>query len=222
MLRTIVAEYSLKFKKRTEDKHAALINTLDRLHSIKESLLCNNSHLSNLISIENVDADIYDTELLLEEVLVDKTRMLASKSRIKWLELGEKSNKYFLNINKSFQNKSYFKSFTVDGIEVSATKDKLNEVYKFYSELYSYHQVDEPDSYLSSVDINLFPTDHSKLYEPITFDELTKILKKCGNTAAGPDGIGYKLLKSCWGSYCNILISSWNYGLQTGNACPFS
>jgi hypothetical protein len=125
-----------------------------------------------------------------------------------------------LNINKSFQNKSYFKSFTVNGSEVVSTNDKLREVFNFYSELYSHHSVDDPEPYLESIQNNCFPEDHSKLYDPITFDELTCIIKKCGNTAAGPDGIGYKLLKSCWGSYCNILIDSWNHGLSTGILAP--
>ena len=83
MLRTIVAEFSLKFKKKINDKHSFLIGELDRLHNLKNEFLNRNG----VNAIDNIEADIYDTECALEQVLIDKTKVLVMNSRVKWLDM---------------------------------------------------------------------------------------------------------------------------------------
>jgi hypothetical protein len=179
-----------------------------------------NNGAGSLFTLEEIEGDIYDVEYDLRTELENKTKIVASKLRIKWLELGERSTKYFMNINKAFQNKSYFKSFIIDDSEVFTTKEKLSEVQKFYSELYKFKKCEDPTVYLDSIDCKTFPEDQINLCSPLNHQELTSIIKKCGDTAAGPDGIGYKLLKACWGTYSSVLIDSWNYVLSTGILAP--
>jgi hypothetical protein len=50
--------------------------------------------------------------------------------------------------------------------------------------------------------------------------DITKTLKECSNNTSGPDGVEYKPFKSCWSVYANILLDSWNHGLDTGTLAP--
>ena len=123
-------------------------------------------------------------------ILEALTKMLAEKSRIKWLELWEKSNKYFLNLNKSFQNKSYFRSFIHQGHEVFDNIDKIKIVQDFYTELYTHHCNQNLYEFLNKIDVGKVKMSQKQLIAPLTKEELCKIFKSSGNTAAGPDGIG--------------------------------
>jgi len=214
VIRTLTQEFSVRYKKRIDDRHTSVINELTRLHCIKLKQCDNTNRVDGFVEL--IESDITSLELELEQVLEEKTKMLASKSRTKWLELGEISNKYFLNINKSYQNQSYYKSFIVDGVEISDNKDKLEAVYKFYAELYEAKPSSDPSKYLNDTWISEIKEDHSSLYACLNSEELLETLKKCGNTAAGPDGIGYKILKAIWPLYAQTLIDSWNYGLESG------
>jgi hypothetical protein len=218
MIRSKVAEFSLKYKKRTDDKHKNLIFEINKILDLKRNLINNSSHpLQKYLTIDCIYTDLFELETELDKVLHDKTKILASKSRIKWLEHGEKSNKYFLNLNKCFQNKSYFRSFVVDGTEMFESKAKIKAVHQFYSSLYDHSLNDDPNLFLSSIDLgSISPKQNEVLKNPLTKNELVKILKSCGDTASGPDGIGYKLIKTCWSFYGDILLESWNYSISTG------
>jgi exonuclease III len=222
MIRTKAAEYSLKFKKQVEDKHNNIMLEINRLQELK-SLMCSDTQhaLHSFITMDDVDKDLFSLDIDLDKVLQDKTTMLASKSRIKWLELGEKSNKYFLNLNKSFQNKSYYKSFIVDNKEIFDPESKVKAVFDFYSLLYDKRPTDDPSQFLDKLELSELTCNCNEvLSSPLSKEELVKVLKACGDTASGPDGIGYKLLKSCWSFYGDILIDSWNYATATGLLAP--
>ena len=217
MIRTKVAEFSLKHKKMIDDRHRNIIDELTRIKNIKSKLLEDKSYnLHKYLTVEVVDKDIDSLEIKLDHVLVERTKILANKSRIKWLEFGEKSNKYFMNLNKSFQNKAYFKSFFQDGKEVFSLDKKLDTVYSFYTNLYSYQKANDPLELLDRVSINEIKDFDRTLDNKLDKSELLKVLKQCGDTASGPDGISYKLIKVCWSFYAELLINSWNYGVQTG------
>ena len=222
MMRTKVAEFSIKYGKKVEDRHRSITTELNKIHEIRSRCINNSSHpLLKYCSIEDIDRDLASLELDLDSILQDKTKMLAAKSRIKWLEFGEKSNKYFLNLNKSFQNKSYFKSFIVDGTEVLDSAGKIKAVYNFYSKLYEDVHNEDPQNFLDRVETGKLSLKcNESLQVPLVREELTNVLKSCGDTASGPDGISYKLLKSCWSFYGDILIDSWNYGIETGILAP--
>ncbi len=222
MIRSKAAEFSLKFKKKTDDKHDSLIAEVNKLLDLKKEMLNDNNHsLLKYVSVDEVDKDLFRIELELDRILQEKTKMLAAKSRIKWLELGEKSNKYFLNLNKSYHNTSYFKSFIVDNGEVFESKSKINAVHDFYSSLYNNHDNADSSNFLSNLDIKQLTSENNELLKsPLTKDELKVVLKACGDTASGPDGIGYKLIKTCWSFYGDILLNSWNHAISTSMLAP--
>ena len=52
--------------------------------------------------------------------------------------------------------------------------------------------------------------------EPISIDELAKTLATCADSAPGPDGIPYSVIKAVWQTFGRILLDTWNYSLSTG------
>lgn len=221
-IRSKVIEYSLKHRKRVDDKHSQIMSEINRIKELKITLALNENHyLSNFVDTDQIDFDLDVLNLELDKVLSEKTKILASKSRIKWLEFGERSNKYFLNLNKSFNNSSYFKSFIEKDREVFDSQSKVKAAHSFYSSLYDFSANNCPRSFLDSLSFKqISESDSECLIKPITIDELTKVLKSCGDTACGPDGIGYKLLKTCWSFYPKLLLDSWSYGIETGILAP--
>jgi len=135
--------------------------------------------------------------------------------------MGEKSNKYFLNINKNYQNKSYIQETISEGRTLTNIYDKLEAVYTFYSSLYDKsHSLIDPEEFLYNTTAKTLPLDHSVIYRGFDCNELLASLKRCGNTASGPDGISFRLLKTVWQSYGGILLDSWNYALESGRLAP--
>ena len=62
---------------------------------------------------------------------------LFARTKLKWIEQGEKPTKYFLSLEKrNYVNKTVSKLVTDDGI-VASQVDILNEIERFYKSLYS-------------------------------------------------------------------------------------
>ena len=57
---------------------------------------------------------------------------------------------------------------------------------------------------------------NDELNRPITVHDLQKTLQTCKDSAPGPDGIPYSLIKLTWNYYGPLLVRSWNYALETG------
>ncbi len=221
-IRSKVIEYSLKYRKKVDDKHGRIMSDIDKAKSIKLSLMLDNNHpLHRFLTCEQIDRDLDALYFELDAILAEKTKILSAKSRIKWLEAGKKSNKYFLNLNKSFHNSSYFKSFLREDKELFDSDSKIKAANDFYASLYQSYENNSCDEFLGSLSYSkISHEDCVSLIKPLTIEEITNVLKSCGDTACGPDGIGYKLLKTCWSFYPKILLDSWNFGIQTGLLAP--
>ena len=55
------------------------------------------------------------------------------------------------------------------------------------------------------------------IQSPLTLGELYNTLKSCSDSAPGPDGIPYSLIRLTWSTYGPLLINSWNYSYTTGS-----
>ena len=52
------------------------------------------------------------------------------------------------------------------------------------------------------------------LDKPITLEELHQVLKGCGDTSPGPDGIPYKVYRKLWTILGPFLLDSWKYSVS--------
>ena len=70
------------------------------------------------------------------------------RSRATWYEYGEKSKKYFLNLESSRKKKSCIRKLTIENDKsTSNPKEILNEIQSFYANLYD-KKVDHSDENL--------------------------------------------------------------------------
>ena len=83
-------------------------------------------------------------------------------------------------------------------LQLVKIENLLEIAHNFYSNLYSHHAVIDANCILDKVNVNSFPVEQMDLTNNLTKDELIKVLKGFGDTASGPDGISYRLIKTCW------------------------
>jgi len=192
---------------------------LNKLHAKLESLL----------TTDDSESDPATRLLKLEikrcESSVEKQRDLEAKnliylSRAKWAEEGEKSSKYFLNLMRSKSADSTIHSVKTDSDdEVTDQKSIENEIYRYYSQLYSCKTTDNStilnDLFLSH-GVSISSQQKSHMDAPLTLLDLFKSLQSCDDSAPGPDAIPYSVYKKFWHLLGPPLLASWKYSIETG------
>ena len=155
-----------------------------------------------------------------DKLLSERGEYLSQRVRTKWYQEGEKSTKYFLNLQRARARKTDMHELIDEGQMISDS-DAINEkVETFYRNLYekgdskisNRANTGEFFRHLGIVDRNKIDVLDNQLYE----QELLETLKTCSDSAPGPDGIPYSLIKLTWNYYGKLLIDSWNYAQITG------
>ncbi len=154
---------------------------------------------------------------------LEVTRRMFSKeglfrSRVKWFEYGEKSNKFFMNLC-SFRGKQKVITNIKNGEEEGRGQLKVMEIIrKFYGNLYAKDEREEQvkdESYY-----NLCPKlkndQRSKMDEEITLSEMKNGLDSCKESAPGQDGIPYAVYKHFWNLLGPFIKEAWDYSVSTG------
>ncbi len=169
--------------------------------------------------IEALKEAIKISEFSTKDIRDEESKRLIFRSRAKWSELGEKSNKYFLNLIKDRQRKMQIRKITSCG-KTFVKQDEISKaIGNFYANLYK----KQPD--LKKVDIsdNVFkslPTlseaDSNMLKSNLALDELYSTLKTCNESAPGPDGISYDAYRHLWSLAGPIVLKAWDYSNKIG------
>ena len=170
----ICIEYSSRKKKERMVQKDKLFKEIDEI-KIKISNNVNDSS-SNLID----QLDQLNDQL--NKILDNETQGLIIRSRIRWVEEGEKSSKYFCNLEKRLgEKKSIFRIQKDDG-DIVIDKDKiLEEIQNFYQNLYAEQNPnvggEAEEIFLDSIEIpNLNEDDKDFMERPISEKELYDIL----------------------------------------------
>jgi len=134
-----------------------------------------------------------------DELLERRSKYLANRARLNWIEKGEKNNKYFMNIIKANGTKQMINELNINGESVTDHKTFPGHIHKFYNKLYNNEgNKNHIDEYLQSITVNeLNDEDNRDLSKPITLAELTNTLRTTSGTTPGPDGIGNQVYKIC-------------------------
>jgi hypothetical protein len=159
-------------------------------------------------------------------ILEQQGKRLAWKSKTKWYNEGEKSNKYFLNLLKSGPNINEMSRIKVGSDIVTEPKHINIEVNNFYQRLYNNNNNNNNIvTYTGNEDFfkHMFTVDPTLAYavnNPITLTELWETLKPLKDTSPGPDGISHIYLKKLWDIVGPIILQAWNYSLQVKKMPP--
>jgi hypothetical protein len=190
----------------------------DQMEDLKLNLVKQCDKDPNLLGrIEIVDKAINDLKIKLMQLRAKISNTLAFKSKIKWFEYGEKSNKFFLNLIKSRQNQKLISNIK-NGSEQYEGKDVMKGIKDFYANLYSVkpRTLQNNDNYNFYENCPKLTNKQAELMDKaLTLEELTKSLNSCKDSSPGPDGIPYLVYKKLWKLAGPIILEAWKFSVTT-------
>ncbi len=202
------------------DEIKILSNELDRkLCKLEKQKVINETDLREIDSLKDSIDMVRDSISDLKE---EESQRLIFRSRAKWAEKGEKSNKYFLNLIKERQKAMVIRKIVSNGVANYKQSEISKAIKNFYENLYK-KQVDltpPDDSPMFQNLPKLDSAEQKELGKPITLDELQSTLKTCGESAPGPDGISYKTISNTWDTMGQLILDAWIYSCKKGKTSP--
>ena len=179
---------------------------------VKEIEDMENSENLNLIAIEN-------KKKTLENLRKVKIQGIITRSRVRWIEEGEKPTKYFLSLEKrNFISKTIPMLCTENNTLITDQKEILNEVKDFYRNLYK--DRDTLDVNLNNVVNNvniprLNDNQANELEGKITKPEIINALKRLKNNKnPGSDGYTVEFFKFFSKDLLDFVLRSINNGFN--------
>ena len=173
-------------------------------------------------SLENVNKlEILKSEYDLQYAYLAQGAIIRSRAR--WYEQGEKSNKYFLNLESSRGKKSTIrKIFREDKSLTTNPKIIMDELKGFYSNLYqansSRGNVSLADSFLKNVPVpKLSEVQKGKCETNLSVSECFNTLKSLKKKKTpGNDGLTVEFYLTFWPILGKHLVNSFNYAHNYG------
>ena len=145
--------------------------------------------------ISIVDNAISALKIKLSQLRLDLSNRLAFKSRVKWFEYGEKSNKFFLNLLKCKQSQKLI-SYIKNGDTSYVGAQVIHGIREFYSNLYSAKIRQKPVNDNFYEHCPKLTSEQSLLLDSdLTLNDLSLALRSCKDSSPGPDGIPYMVYK---------------------------
>ena len=193
-IKTHAIAHSKKRAKERDDKEKCLQKELNRA---KEALEKNPS--------DSNTCRYYASREKLETFYEEKTKGIIIRARVRWHEHGEKSTKYFLNLEKRNHVKKHIRKLYIKGAINTDPVDILKEQERFYHNLYKTDNTD-PDidtkrsTFLSELNIPK-PSEQQKISceGKISSEECFRVLDIFhNNKTPGNDGIPIEFYKKFW------------------------
>ena len=182
-IKELTRKYSAE-KKAAENK--TRLDLESKLKTLVNSLSTNPS--------ENLLKEYEECKSRLKSLYDHITNGLIIRSKVSWYEKGEKSNKYFYNVEKRNKSKSHVKSLIIDNnIIVHDQAFVMKQLKTFYSSLYSRKSVKtekECFDYLADINTPALSEDDQTLCDgQITLNEIFGALNNmASNKTPGNDG----------------------------------
>ncbi len=206
-IRKFTIEYAKKRKKLQSDKEKELEYRLINME--RQSINAN-----NINEYENVKRE-------LQEIEKEKINGLLIRSRIDWHEHGEKSTRYFFNLESSNAMKKHLRKLTLsDGTTTTDPDAILTEQMNFYKNLFSSknENFDKSSIFLNNKYIpTLGEFDRNACEGLITIDECKNVLSTFKrNKSPGNDGLTIEYYEYFWNDVKQILVECLNYAYKHG------
>ena len=158
-----------------------------------------------------------------EKLVRKKTNGIILRSKAKWSEEGEKSTKYFLNLEKrNYNQKCIKKLIGNNGSEITGQNEIIEEQRRFYEDLYSSKLKNTNDKLLDEYFLNNnLPKLNDELKnlceQELTIEECGKALKQLDNNKSpGADGLTTNFYKFFWPDIKTLVYDSYLYSEKTG------
>ena len=211
-----IREYTQKYckKKALEKRDQKLLLEL-QLGELGKQIDANN-HNDQLL---NSYADVKEK---LEKMYKTESKGAGIRARVRWMEDGEKSTKYFLGLEKSNAKKKEISQLKClkDGRVIIKNEDILEEVVKYYSQLYGKENFDvnKMRDYIFSQTINELTDESKQTCEGLLTENECKqaVFAMQKNKAPGSDGISIEFYQVFWPQIKDLLVEALNECYITG------
>ena len=215
-----IKEFCIQYSKIKRSKQKSKLTQLHETLNKLEENISRNPNDRKLIQ----QKDLIKKELDIHEQNVAKGAQIRSK--IKFIEDGEKNTKYFLNLEKSKSKAKILDHITKeDGQTISNQSDILQEIVHFYQERYKKtvsFEEEDAENFIRNVDIPLLSEEQkNNLEEDITESELAYALKQLNNgSSPGSDGLTTGFYKFFWVKIKDMIKRSFNTSYLKGEMSP--
>ena len=218
-IRSVSKVYSKGIARCKAGKKHQLLNELNTLET----------QLSNGPTSRHLEEQIMKTKSALEIFTLNETRGAQIRAGIKFAELGEKCNKFFLNLekNRSASN-TIFKLNNGDTI-INSCDDILAFIMNHYETIYKnpplinhVPETNYTNVFLNQSNVNtLNENEKEDMDTLITSNEILATLKRMKNDSApGLDGLPVEVYKVFWTDIEPILTKVFNYSYDSGSLAP--
>ena len=191
------------FKKKTDSKFEKELE--DKIKNLSDNL-------------DESDVEKLETlKIELQQLRDKRTEGMIIRSRVQWLQHGEKPSKYFCNLeNRNFIDRSMVFLERDDGQVIYDQDDILKEVQTFYESLYTKQEVTEVNVENMLFDVQTLNVNESNMLEgELTFAEICAALKNMkNNKSPGPDGFTVEFFKFFFNDIGHFLVRSVNEGFS--------
>ena len=194
---------------------------INQLESLKIKILTDEKSNCSEDKVTSVDLAIQNLKVKLQHQRNTASNKQQFRSKAKWFEYGEKSNKFFLNLQKSRQNQKLISKIKSNGKEYKGQKEVEAGITNFYKDLYDSKvrdSIEEDDYYKNCPKLN--NEQKCSLDQDLTLANLHEALKTCKDSSPGPDGIPYIIYKKYWDITGPIILKSWQYSKEIGKLAP--
>ena len=197
-LKTDIISFARERRKSLCRERVSLTN---RLINLRRQLISGDSSVSpDIVFIESQLAALIDRAA--EGVKV--------RSRVQWLEEGEKPSRFFFKLERERYERNRVASILNSvGLEVS-DRDEIEQAHvDFYTKLFSVEDIDEDchDLLLNEISVFLTDSDSALCEGPISLTELTTSLKsQNAGKAPGPDGFSSEFYVKFWNLLGPLLL----------------
>lgn len=211
----------LKFKiRRFSQKYSKMKAKTERSKRIELEKKLQNLEQIGYEMDDNKKEEYEQVKQSLDEYYNKVTDGLIIRSKSNWVEYGEKSNKYFLTLEKQRKNKSSIKKLIVGDKCVENETEILDQIKLFYKSLYSKQPIELKDrNALDFLNTNgLCLSRESKLLceGKLTKEECYKALFAMpSGKSPGNDGLTKEFYLHFWDLIAEALLSSLNYSYDT-------
>ena len=197
--------YSSFLQKQKNNKEKELIEEISMLEAQNE--------INNTILQEK------KTEL--QEIRKKKLEGSLVRSRAKWIDQGEKTSRYFCNLeNRNYISKCMPNLWKTDGTKTETEEEIINETKVFYESLYNFKPTENIDlnQMLPYQDIPKLNIEEKQNLEGLLKPEevLCSLKNIKNNKSPGSDGFTAEFLKFFWKDIGTFVVRSLNNSFQKG------
>ncbi len=217
-IRSVFASKVMEIKRKINENITDLEEEINQIEELKLNIALEQSKLNceKIFNVMKIDNAIFALKSKLHTLGTKLSESIKFISKAKWFEYGEKSNKFFLNLNKSRQKKKLISRMKDGNDEWTGQKEVSDGISKFYGKLYTAAPtIEEPENDFYKHCPKLSEENTKYMDENLTITELHRALLTCKDSAPGPDGIPYVVYKKFWNIAGPIVMNAWEHSLIT-------